>query len=80
MCLWRRCSWTERRSPFANSRSQFLVPDGVREHFRAGIGRRGAEARDEWMKRFEAREDDVAFDIRGIVRDEHMRHAYSQPA
>jgi transketolase len=30
----------------------FLVPDGVREHFSAGIGRRGAEARGNWEKLF----------------------------
>ena len=28
--------------------AKFLVPDGVREHFAAGIGTRGAEARDRW--------------------------------
>src|SRR5581483_2826255 len=31
----------------------FLVPDGVREHFRAGIGVRGARLRDEWLAMFE---------------------------
>ena len=30
----------------------FLVPGGVREHFNAGIGRRGAEARANWEKLF----------------------------
>jgi len=34
----------------------FFVPDGVREHFRDGLGRRGREARDAWMKRYEAYE------------------------
>ena len=34
--------------------AQFLVPDGVREHFAAGIGARGAKARREWNQRFEA--------------------------
>ncbi|HEX6586394.1 MAG TPA: transketolase [Solirubrobacterales bacterium] len=28
--------------------AQFLVPDGVREHFDEGIGRRGAKLREEW--------------------------------
>jgi transketolase len=28
--------------------AQFLVPDGVKEHFAAGVGRRGAEARAGW--------------------------------
>ncbi len=32
----------------------FLVPEGVREHFAAGIGIRGRALRDEWMARFEA--------------------------
>jgi transketolase len=34
--------------------AQFLVPDGVREHFAAGIGRRGAEARRRWTELFTA--------------------------
>ena len=33
---------------------KFLVPEGVREHFRAGIGKRGAELRDAWMEKLEA--------------------------
>jgi transketolase len=31
----------------------FLVPDGVREHFAAGIGARGRELREAWMARFD---------------------------
>ena len=34
--------------------AKFLVPDGVREHFRAGIGARGAAARSEWTALFAA--------------------------
>ena len=34
--------------------AQFLVPEGVREHFDAGIGRRGAAARKQWEQRFVA--------------------------
>ncbi|MGA8140609.1 MAG: transketolase [Desulfobaccales bacterium] len=34
--------------------AQFLVPDGVQEHFAAGIGARGAEARRQWTELFEA--------------------------
>jgi transketolase len=30
--------------------AQFLVPNGVREHFQAGIGRRGAAERAEWTE------------------------------
>jgi transketolase len=32
----------------------FLVPEGVREHFAAGIGKRGHDLREAWMARFEA--------------------------
>jgi transketolase len=32
--------------------AKFLVPDGVREHFDAGIGRRGADARKKWTALF----------------------------
>jgi transketolase len=34
--------------------AKFLVPDGVREQFDAGIGRRGEEARERWERRFAA--------------------------
>src|SRR5690349_15245319 len=34
--------------------AKFLVPDGVREHFAAGIGARGAAARDLWESLFAA--------------------------
>jgi transketolase len=34
--------------------AKFLVPEGVREHFSAGIGARGAKLRGEWMARLEA--------------------------
>jgi transketolase len=33
--------------------AKFLIPDGVREHFRAGMGERGGELRNAWMARFE---------------------------
>jgi transketolase len=32
--------------------AKFVVPDGVRERFQAGIGRRGGDARAAWMKLF----------------------------
>ena len=32
--------------------ARFLVPDGVREHFQAGIGQRGASLRDAWNALF----------------------------
>jgi transketolase len=34
--------------------AKFLVPDGVREHFAAGIGARGAKLRAEWVARLDA--------------------------
>jgi len=33
--------------------AQFLVPDGVYDHFKEGIGRRGKELRDAWFARLE---------------------------
>ena len=41
----RRYGWPEE--------ARFLVPDGVREHFAAGIGARGAALHDDWWARFE---------------------------
>src|SRR5712692_3442955 len=32
--------------------AKFLVPDGVRENFRAGIGKRGHQLREDWRKLF----------------------------
>ncbi|HME73978.1 MAG TPA: transketolase [Myxococcota bacterium] len=34
--------------------AKFLVPDGVREHFAAGVGERGAKARQLWTEMFAA--------------------------
>src|SRR5262244_2014903 len=34
--------------------AKFLVPDGVYDHFAAGVGGRGAEARRQWTERFAA--------------------------
>ena len=33
--------------------AKFLVPEGVREHFQSGIGKRGYELRDTWMAKFD---------------------------
>jgi len=33
--------------------AKFLVPDGVRENFRAGIGQRGGRLREAWLAQFE---------------------------
>ncbi len=32
---------------------QFFIPDGVVDHFRSGIGKRGKELRESWMKKYE---------------------------
>ena len=40
--------------------AKFLVPDGVREHFAAGIGARGAKLREEWLARFDALQGEVS--------------------
>src|ERR1700682_1624751 len=34
--------------------AKFLVPDGVYEHFQAGIGKRGKQVRDAWSAQFDA--------------------------
>jgi len=34
--------------------ASFVVPDGVREHFAEGVGRRGRALRNGWMEKFEA--------------------------
>jgi transketolase len=34
--------------------AKFLVPEGVYEHFAAGIGKRGADARSKWLQLFDA--------------------------
>jgi transketolase len=39
--------------------AQFLVPDGVRERFAAGVGARGAELRAEWEGRLASRAKDA---------------------
>jgi transketolase len=52
---------------------KFLVPNGVYEHFAAGIGTRGAKARQEWIKLFEAYRDsypDLAAEIDQMQRRE----------
>jgi transketolase len=51
--------------------AQFLVPEGVYEHFAEGVGARGAVARREWSKRFDeyrARYPELATEIDQIER------------
>ena len=53
--------------------AHFLVPDGVREHFAAGIGQRGAEARRRWRELFSAyagKYPELAADIDQMERRE----------
>ncbi len=53
--------------------AQFLVPDGVREYFAAGIGARGATARSRWTALFEtykAKYPDLATEIEQMQRRE----------
>ncbi|PYN77647.1 MAG: transketolase [Candidatus Rokuibacteriota bacterium] len=51
--------------------AQFLVPDGVREHFAAGVGARGAAARSRWTALFasyRARYPELASEIDQMQR------------
>jgi transketolase len=53
--------------------AKFLVPDGVREHFAAGIGARGAAARGRWTELFAAyrkKYPDLATEIDQMQRRE----------
>jgi len=53
--------------------AKFLVPDGVYGHFNAGIGKRGAEARQKWMELFEsyrAQYADLAVEIEVMQKRE----------
>jgi transketolase len=53
--------------------ARFLVPDGVREHFAAGIGTRGAEARSKWtalLASYRAAYPDLATEIDQMQRRE----------
>jgi transketolase len=51
--------------------AEFLVPDGVYQHFNEGIGARGSRARDEWNESFEgyrAAHPDLADEIERMQR------------
>ena len=53
--------------------AKFLVPDGVYDHFTAGIGKRGAEARRKWTDLFESyrtQYPDLALEIELMQRRE----------
>jgi transketolase len=48
--------------------AQFLVPDGVREHFTATMGARGSKLRHEWMTLFEAFKSKYAKDADCLLK------------
>jgi len=53
--------------------AQFLVPDGVQENFRAGIGKRGRKLRDEWVAlfgRYSYQFPDLALEFRRMQKHE----------
>jgi transketolase len=53
--------------------SEFLVPEGVREHFADGVGRRGAELRREWEELFDSyanQEPELAAELEQMQRRE----------
>jgi transketolase len=53
--------------------AQFLVPDGVTDHFKAGIGARGKAAREAWMAKFreyEAKHPELADHVARILKRE----------
>jgi len=53
--------------------AQFLVPDGVREHFDQGIGKHGAELRQEWSNTLESytrEHESLAHEISAMQRRE----------
>lgn len=52
--------------------AQFLVPDGVREHFTDGIGKRGGEARQRWEAMFAAYEKRFP-ELAGEIRQMQVR-------
>jgi transketolase len=53
--------------------AQFLVPDGVREHFDEGIGRRGREVREAWeqlLESYHREKETLAHEIEAMQRRE----------
>jgi transketolase len=53
--------------------AKFLVPDGVREHFAAGIGARGAKLRGEWMTLFESYKAKYPAEADALFRMQHRQ-------
>jgi transketolase len=53
--------------------AKFLVPDGVREHFGAGMGARGAKLRGEWMYLFDAYKTKYPAEADALYRMQHRQ-------
>jgi transketolase len=53
--------------------AKFLVPEGVREHFAAGIGARGARRRNEWMALFDAYKKEHPTEADALDRMQHRQ-------
>jgi transketolase len=53
--------------------AKFLVPDGVREQFAAGIGARGSKLRKEWLARFEAYKAKYPAEADALYRMQHRQ-------
>jgi transketolase len=53
--------------------AKFLVPDGVRETFAAGIGARGKKLRAEWMALFEAYKAKYPAEAEALYRMQHRQ-------
>ena len=52
---------------------KFYVPDGVYEHFRGGIGRRGKQLRDAWFTRIEGYRKEYPENAEELLRMQHRR-------
>jgi transketolase len=53
--------------------AKFLVPDGVREHFTAEMGARGAKLRGGWVARFEAYKQKYPAESDALYRMQHRQ-------
>ncbi|PYQ23226.1 MAG: transketolase, partial [Acidobacteria bacterium] len=53
--------------------AKFLVPEGVREHFAAGMGARGAKRRGEWMALFEGYKAKYPAQADALYRMQHRQ-------
>jgi transketolase len=53
--------------------AKFLVPEGVREHFAAGIGARGAKLRGQWMALFDAYKKQHPGEADALYRMQHRQ-------